>query len=58
MPHSFSSRLPLLHHSHLGSGSAVVFDLRIRHRGTANRSPQRRPIVYLSYVHDWYYDKV
>ena len=40
------------------SGSAVIFDLRIRHRGTANKSNKDRGIVYMSYVREWYSDRV
>ena len=29
-------------------GSVVLFDLRLRHRGGANRSPAPRPILYVS----------
>ena len=39
-------------------GDVVVFDMRIRHRGGANRSPRRRPIIYLGVVKDWYFDRV
>ena len=34
-------------------GDIVVFDLRLRHRGTANKSDRRRPIMYLGYVQQW-----
>ncbi len=36
----------------------MVFDLRLRHRGTANSSQKDRAIVYMSYVAEWYYDRV
>jgi ectoine hydroxylase-related dioxygenase (phytanoyl-CoA dioxygenase family) len=39
-------------------GDAVLFDLRIRHRGTPNLSKLVRPIVYMSYVHAWFRDEV
>jgi hypothetical protein len=39
-------------------GSVVIFDVRLRHRGGANLSEKRRPIVYMSYARDWYSDKV
>ena len=39
-------------------GSVVIFDVRLRHRGTANRSNQRRSILYLGYMRGWYRDIV
>jgi ectoine hydroxylase-related dioxygenase (phytanoyl-CoA dioxygenase family) len=39
-------------------GDAVIFDIRIRHRGTPNNSPKVRPIIYMSYVAAWYRDEV
>eukprot|EP00054_Salpingoeca_dolichothecata_P016516 m.96914 g.96914 ORF g.96914 m.96914 type:complete len:490 (-) comp22008_c0_seq3:18-1487(-) len=47
-----------LHRIEAETGSVVVFDVRIRHRGTANKSDQRRPIVYMSYSYQWFHDKV
>ena len=37
-------------------GDAVVFDLRLRHRGGRNLSPHPRPLLYMSYVLDWFQD--
>jgi ectoine hydroxylase-related dioxygenase (phytanoyl-CoA dioxygenase family) len=55
----------------LRAGDAVIFDVRLRHRGTANRSPQPldysqeplvlssvRELLYISYVKEWYADAV
>ena len=39
-------------------GSVVLFDIRLRHRGSANRSPKSRAILYLGYVHRWFRDTV
>ena len=39
-------------------GQAVLFDLRMRHRGRGNKSTKDRPIVYMSYVHSWYKDAI
>ena len=39
-------------------GSVVLFDVRIRHRGTANRSARRRSILYIGYMRGWYKDIV
>jgi len=39
-------------------GDCVIFDLRIRHRGTPNKSDRIRPIIYMSYVHGWFRDEV
>ena len=38
------------------AGSVVLFDLRTRHRGTANRGRAARPILYMSYVRSWFQD--
>lgn len=38
------------------AGSVVLFDLRLRHRGTANRGRAARPILYMSYVRSWFHD--
>ena len=42
----------------LKQGDAALFDARIRHRGGANRSPKDRAVLYLSYVHEWWQDKL
>jgi len=39
-------------------GAAIMFDLRVMHRGGANRSTVRRPILYISYVQHWWKDSV
>ncbi len=41
---------------HAGVGTVVLFDLRVLHRGTANRSPANRPILYLGYTMRWFRD--
>lgn len=41
---------------HAARGSAVLFDLRLQHRGGANRGPVERPLLYVSYTADWFYD--
>lgn len=38
--------------------SVILFDLRVVHRGKANRSKRKRSIAYLGYVKDWFYDVV
>ena len=40
------------------TGSAVIFDLRILHRGTANTTPKRRPLMYLTIFQEWFVDHV
>lgn len=40
----------------LVAGSVVLFDLRLKHRGTENRAEAIRPILYVSYVKEWFYD--
>jgi len=42
----------------VSKGDALLFDLRVRHRGTPNTSLKVRPILYLSYVHSWFRDEV
>merc|ERR1712100_495398 len=37
-------------------GTVVLFDLRLRHRGGANRASGPRPVLYMSYVQDWFRD--
>jgi ectoine hydroxylase-related dioxygenase (phytanoyl-CoA dioxygenase family) len=39
-------------------GDVVLFDLRLRHRGGANRGDETRPIIYLSYVESWWKDSL
>ena len=39
-------------------GDAAIFDMRIMHRGRANRSPKNRPILYMSYAHEWFHDTI
>ena len=43
---------------HATRGSAVLFDLRVRHRGGANRGPAPRSILYLGYTLRWWEDVV
>jgi tetratricopeptide (TPR) repeat protein len=40
------------------AGSAVLFDIRILHRGTGNRSGHQRPQMYLAYVRDFFVDRI
>mmetsp|Transcript_38847 Transcript_38847/g.91420 ORF Transcript_38847/g.91420 Transcript_38847/m.91420 type:complete len:506 (-) Transcript_38847:41-1558(-) len=37
-------------------GSIVLFNLRMRHCGGGNRGTEPRPILYMSYVQDWFRD--
>ena len=37
-------------------GDVVMFDLRLLHRGTPNKGREKRPILYMSYVRNWYHD--
>lgn len=36
------------------AGDAIVFNVRVRHAGSANRSAVRRPVLYLVYGRWWY----
>ena len=40
----------------LPAGSAVLFDVRVLHRGLANRSGVARPVLYFTYAAPWYHD--
>jgi ectoine hydroxylase-related dioxygenase (phytanoyl-CoA dioxygenase family) len=37
-------------------GSLVIYDIRVMHRGGANRSEADRPVVYLTFSRVWYRD--
>lgn len=39
-------------------GSCVLWDYRLRHYGTENRSSTPRPLVYCTYARPWYRDPV
>jgi len=41
-----------------GVNDAILFDTRITHRGGANKTPHPRPMMYVSYVRDWWQDSV
>ena len=36
----------------------VLFDVRLRHHGTANKSPNPRSIAYIGYGQSWWMDDV
>jgi ectoine hydroxylase-related dioxygenase (phytanoyl-CoA dioxygenase family) len=40
------------------AGSAIIFDYRTLHRGTANRTTADRPILYFTYSRSWFEDPV
>ena len=40
------------------AGGAVLFDYRTVHRGTANRSAEDRPLLYLTFARPWFSDTV
>ena len=39
-------------------GDVVLFDVRLRHHGTANNSPNPRSIAYIGYGQSWWMDDV
>ena len=39
-------------------GDVILFDLRLRHRGGKNRSGDPRPLLYISYVLEWWQDRM
>jgi hypothetical protein len=40
------------------AGAAVIFDYRIKHRGSVNISKgTKRPVLYLAYAQTWYVDR-
>ena len=41
----------------LKQGGAALFDMRIQHRGGANKSPKDRALLVVPYVHEWWQDK-
>ena len=38
-------------------GSALVFNGKLNHRGTANKSSEDRPVIYRVYHKRWYNDQ-
>ncbi len=40
----------------VAAGSCVLWDFRLYHGGTANRSQEPRPMVYATYARRWYQD--
>ena len=45
-------------HATADAGAAVMFDIRIMHRGGRNMRKAHRPMMYTAYVHEWYLDAV
>lgn len=39
-------------------GTAVLYDLRAQHRGTANRAKKNRSLIYMAYLKEWFADRV
>jgi hypothetical protein len=39
-------------------GSAILWDFRLYHAGTANRSPEPRPLITATFAQRWYQDPV
>ena len=37
-------------------GSCVIWDFRLRHGGTPNRSAAPRPLLYMTYCRNWFWD--
>ena len=42
----------------VNEGGVVLFDMRIQHRGGANRSPKDRALLVVPYVHEWWRDAI
>eukprot|EP01138_Halocafeteria_seosinensis_P004427 gb/GECG01004528.1/.p1 GENE.gb/GECG01004528.1/~~gb/GECG01004528.1/.p1 ORF type:complete len:179 (+),score=27.83 gb/GECG01004528.1/:1-537(+) len=41
------------------AGTSLLFDFRTLHRGGKNAHPSaRRPLMYMTFFQEWYYDKV
>lgn len=38
------------------AGTAIVFDYRIKHRGSANQTQSQRPMLYFTYSKPWFVD--
>lgn len=41
---------------HAAAGTALIFDVRLRHRGGANPSLERRPLLYAGFAQRWFRD--
>ena len=41
---------------YIGRGDGFLFDYRLRHQGTANKSDVARPVLYVSYARPWFTD--
>jgi len=41
----------------VSAGTAIVFDVRVAHRGLSNTSPVDRPMLYFTIAKDWWVDK-
>jgi ectoine hydroxylase-related dioxygenase (phytanoyl-CoA dioxygenase family) len=39
-------------------GSALLFDYRVLHRGLANQSDRRRPVLVLTFAKSWFRDNL
>jgi ectoine hydroxylase-related dioxygenase (phytanoyl-CoA dioxygenase family) len=44
--------------SEVPSGHCLMWDYRVLHRGTENRSTNPRPLIYLTYTRPWWHDHV
>jgi ectoine hydroxylase-related dioxygenase (phytanoyl-CoA dioxygenase family) len=42
----------------LARGDCLLVDYRTLHRGTANASSVRRPILYMAYARPWFFDQI
>ena len=42
----------------LNEGSCLMYDYRVLHRGTANRSAETRRMLYLLYTKPWFTDTI
>ena len=45
-------------HADMAAGAVTLFDFRIYHRGGANSAELQRPLLYSTYLREWYTDKV
>jgi len=53
---AFSKRLKPVETPEVAMGAVLLFDYRVLHRGTANRSPLPRPILVITFAKPWFKD--
>lgn len=52
-----SAQHPLAIRAHVTAGTAVIFDVRVLHRGLSNASMTERPMLYFTIARDWFVEE-